>query len=215
MRKDTAEYGKVGKRIPIVAIFSVLLLVGGVGAALYLMFSGQATVQVRVKGVDGQAIQAGSHGAYDIKAPLATLEDQMYGAGNADTYAEDCALLSINTYDLDSEDLLLSITVYDGDPEVDGVEVDGWTASPEFVEFCYVGGDGQIFSDGAPTDNGDDTWTISNAQIEDMVHKTPPATQENDENCLLISFNFDDLYGSNYGSVTWYVGIEISVDNGA
>lgn len=213
------------KGVPLGALVLIGLLVSGISAALIMMFWGQATVTVSVSGVAGRALQCGTQGYYTVGQSLTTLQLQTYGPMDATVYKFNgkelkAAMLVVDKYQIPVDKTLkLKISVYIGNPSTGGVPVvNGWTAYPQFVSFYRLGGDGAIgfVAGNILTSNGDGTWTISYAKIEDMKYVPADGGTVGDANCLLIGFEFAPLYDPSYDTIdtTRYVKLEVSVDTG-
>lgn len=203
------------KGIPITTLVLASLIIIGAGAVLVALFSGSVSHSIEIRGLDGQLVQSGAHGNYMTKAAASTLADQMHGASNAVTYATDSVIVVVNTENLVDEDLILSIAVYDtGTTDPASVS---WTASPEYVEFAFISGDGSITPDGSPTAINATSWTIAYADIQGLYWEdiSGLAAPDGQENALIISFSFGTEYaahGAGFGNMDYDIVIEMNVD---
>lgn len=203
------------KGIPIVTLAYLSLVVIGVGAVLIALFTGTVGHQVEIRGLNGQLIQSGPHGNYLSKTAATVLADQKHMASNSVTYATSAVTVVVNSENLVNENVILSIDVFDAGTS-DPATV-SWSASPEYVEFAWISGDGSITSDGTPTDNGDGTWTIAHADIQGLYYEdiSGLGAPDGQENAMIISFSFDTEYathGESFGIENYDIVIELNID---
>ena len=193
-----------GKTVsPLVVLMLAAIVIGTVSAVLINLWTSQTLVGVHevttdFKGIEAQLMQGGTWVMYGLKNDATSLVDIMHGPTNSVLFVEDAVLIVIDDYDVESgDDLILTIDVFE---QVTNESYAGdWSCTPMLVEYYRLGGDGQI-DIGTTLTTGKGPWTITYAQIEDMVYDPDyDAASSADDNALVLSFVLDgDSLVTNY-----------------
>ncbi len=155
-------------------------------------------------------IQAGTWDAYIDKVESTTLTDQTHSTDVL--YKPNAAILVLDDFDLPTEDLSLSIEVFEagtGGTETEIPYTGEWSCVPTLTEFKYITNMGIIATPGVVLNsngngNTQGPYLITNAQLEDMRYDPNAAIEdpEPDKNALVLSFTFADQTPVEY-SETW------------
>ncbi len=192
-KTEMSNLAKKGSK-PLLILVLLAVTVIGVGAALIQLYMKTVVnvhqVDTDFRGIDAQLMQAGGWAQYGAKTDVTSLEDMMHGLSNNVLYITNAAIMVIHSYDLPTKDLILSVELYEQGTTTP--YAGSWTCEPHLVEFYREAGDGKI-SLGTNLGVGQGPWTITNAQIEDMVYDTAyDNPSSNDDNALILSFAFNN-----------------------